>query len=42
MKIIQEIMGHSDIATTMDIYSEISKEKKQQSFFSLDSKIMIG
>lgn len=42
VKIIQEIMGHSDIATTMDIYSEISKEKKQQSFFSLDSKIMIG
>ena len=41
IKIIQEIMGHSDITTTMDIYNEATKEKKQQSFENLEGKIKL-
>lgn len=29
MKIIQEIMGHADIQTTLDIYAEVTDEVKQ-------------
>lgn len=42
LKIIQEIMGHSDIGTTMNIYNEATKEKKKQSFAELEGKIKIG
>lgn len=30
LKVIQEIMGHSDISTTMDIYAEATQEKKKE------------
>lgn len=30
MKLIQDILGHSDISTTMDIYSHVTKDMKQQ------------
>lgn len=42
LKIIQEIMGHADISTTMDIYNEATKEKKQESFANLEGKIKIS
>lgn len=29
IKIIQEIMGHHDIGTTMNIYAEVTENKKQ-------------
>ena len=32
LKIIQSIMGHKDIQTTMDIYGEATEEKKQETF----------
>ncbi len=41
LKVIQEIMGHSDISTTMNIYAEVSKSKKQEAFSKLDGKIRI-
>lgn len=41
IKIIQEIMGHSDITTTMDIYNEATRDKKKESFAYMDSKIKI-
>ena len=41
LKIIQEIMGHSDISTTMNIYNEATKERKQESFARLEGKIKI-
>jgi len=41
LKIIQEIMGHSDITTTMNIYNEATKEKKVESFAGLEGKIKI-
>ncbi len=42
IKIIQEIMGHRNIETTMDVYNEATKEKKMASFASLEGKIRIG
>lgn len=42
LKIIQEIMGHADITTTMDIYNEATREKKVESFAKLEGKIKIN
>ena len=42
LKVIQEIMGHADIETTMNIYAEATKEKKKESFSNLEGKIKIS
>lgn len=42
IKIIQEIMGHRDIQTTMDVYNEATKEKKIESFARLEGKMSIA
>ena len=41
LKVIQEIMGHSSIKITMDIYNEINTEQKLISFSNLEGKIGI-
>ena len=41
LKVIQEIMGHKDIQTTMDIYAEATEEKKQEVVNSLQGKIIL-
>lgn len=41
IKVIQEIMGHSDISTTMDIYNEATRDKKKAAFNNLEGKIKI-
>lgn len=42
IKVIQEIMGHSDISTTMNIYAEATESKKKESFNNLEGKIKIS
>ena len=42
INIIQEIMGHRDIQTTMDVYNEATKEKKIESFARLEGKMSIA
>ena len=42
IKIIQEIMGHADVTTTMDIYNEATMKKKKESFAALEGKIKIS
>ena len=42
LKVIQEIMGHADITTTMNVYNEATKEKKVESFANLEGKIKIS
>jgi len=37
LKLIQEIMGHADISTTMDVYNESNTERKKASFARLES-----
>ena len=39
LKVIQSIMGHRNIETTMDIYAEATEEKKQESFENLATKL---
>lgn len=41
LKVIQDIMGHADITTTMNIYAEATKEKKQAAIANLNGKIKI-
>lgn len=38
VKVIQEVMGHKDIQTTLDIYAEVSNQKKREVFEQLNSK----
>ena len=41
LKVIQDIMGHADISTTMNIYAEATHEKKKQSLDQLSGKMRI-
>ena len=42
LKIIQEIMGHKNIRTTMDIYNEATAARKAASFKSLEGKFKLA
>ena len=35
VKVIQDVLGHADISTTMDIYCDVTKDLKQREFTSL-------
>ena len=35
MKVVQELLGHSTITTSMDIYTHISDKKKEQALDKL-------
>ena len=37
IKVIQDIMGHKDIQTTLDIYAEVSNKKKKEVFENLNN-----
>ena len=41
IKVIQEIMGHSDISVTMNIYNEATLDKKKEAFINLEGKIKV-
>ena len=41
LKVIMDIMGHHDIRTTMEIYAEVKKEKKQEVLSNLQGKLII-
>lgn len=42
LKVIQDIMGHRNIKTTMEIYAEATKEAKTHSFEKLNGKLGIS
>lgn len=42
IKVIQDIMEHADVTTTMDIYAEATEVKKRQSFENLQGKVLIS
>ena len=35
IKVIQDVLGHKDISTTMDIYTDVTKDLKRREFNSL-------
>lgn len=39
LKVIQSVMGHRNVETTMDIYAEATDRKKQESFENLAAKL---
>lgn len=41
IKIVQSIMGHTCVTTTMDIYNKCTAERRQRSFSQLDDKFGI-
>ena len=41
VKVIQSVMGHKDIQTTLDIYAEVSEQKKQDVFKKLNDNDVI-
>ncbi len=41
IKVIQEVMGHADAATTMNIYNDANKELKKPSFEELNGKFAV-
>lgn len=41
VKVIQQVMGHKDIQTTLDIYAEISEGKRQEIFKDLNKNNVI-
>lgn len=40
LKVIQEVMGHSSITVTMDVYNEATKDAKKESFKKLNGKVL--
>ena len=32
VKVIQDVLGHADFSTTMDIYTDVTKDLKQKEF----------
>ena len=41
LKVIQSIMGHKDIQTTMDIYADCTEEKKKEVIKNIEGKIFL-
>ena len=41
LKVIQSVMGHVDIGTTMNVYAEVSDAKKKQSMEALAEKLVL-
>lgn len=40
LKVVQEIMGHSDISTTLNVYADATADEKAVNFERLDEKIV--
>lgn len=40
VKVVQEVLGHADFSTTMDIYTHISTEQKKQEFDNFHKKMV--
>lgn len=39
IKVVQDVLGHKDVKTTLDVYADVTKELKQQEFDELNKKM---
>ena len=39
IKVVQNVLGHADFSTTMDIYTDVTKELKKREFDDLGEKM---
>lgn len=39
VKVVQEVLGHKDVSTMLDIYTDVTKELVQREFENLDEKL---
>lgn len=39
-KTIQDVLGHADISTTMNIYADVTNEHKQKTFSAIESRLI--
>ncbi|MCD8248542.1 MAG: tyrosine-type recombinase/integrase, partial [Lachnospiraceae bacterium] len=39
IKVVQDVLGHKDVETTLNIYTDVTKELKQQEFDSLQKTL---
>ena len=37
VKVVQEILGHADISTTLDIYADVTEDTKMKTFRDLEN-----
>ena len=37
VKVVQEILGHADISTTLDIYADVTEDTKVKTFRELEN-----
>lgn len=42
LKVLQDIMGHRNIRTTMEVYAKATCEKKQDTIKELNGKVKIS
>lgn len=40
LKVIQNVMGHKEIKTTLEIYTHVTEEKKRQEVDALENKFV--
>ncbi len=39
VKVVQEVLGHKDVSTTLDIYTDVTRELARREFDDLDEKL---
>lgn len=42
IKVVQDVLGHKDIKTTLNIYMDVTQELKQREFDNLQKKMAKG
>ena len=42
LKVLQDIMGHRNIRTTMEVYARATRDKKQDAIREMNGKIKIS
>ena len=39
IKVVQDVLGHKDVSTTLDIYTDVTKELAEREFDNLEKKL---